>query len=285
MKKTNFAISAAENTESYMFYYYRILELALTRFKYDNVPIGIDTRFLELTLFDYGSAILFYSDDMQMYLGLQSASAGELNVYGLPKSRTAVAINGANNFTGLNESNSVLIFNNALHTPSSEIALHYAMLLWDIDRTIAVNARAQKTPVLITCDENSRLTMKNVYQQYDGNSPVIFGTNKLKLDDLRVLNTGAPYLCDKLTDLKNSIWNECLTVLGISNITISKRERMIVDEVQRSQGGVLASRQAALTERKKACDQFNKIFGTNMTVEFFDTDEKNNPAEVPTENE
>lgn len=259
-----------KNKESADFYYWRIVELFLSRFRWENVPNGIDPRYLELMLFSRGQAILFYSDEMEMYLSLQLAGENTLDVYGLPENRAAIALNGANNFEGLTPQNSVIVFNNMLHMGSEQIALHYSNLLWDIDRTISVNARAQKTPVLITCDESQRLTLKNLYQQYDGNAPIIFGNKALDISGVSAVSTGAPYVADKLTQLKTDIWNECLTVLGITNVQNNKKERMIVDEVTRLQGGTLASRNSALYERETACEKFNKIFGTNMTVQYND---------------
>ena len=67
---------------------------------------------------------------------------------------------------------------------------------------------------------------------------------------------------------KNQIWNEAMTYLGISNVSYQKKERLISDEVTRSMGGTIASRQSRLEMRKEACDQINRMFGTNIDVDF-----------------
>ena len=54
----------------------------------------------------------------------------------------------------------------------------FAQKLYNVSRAIDVNINAQKTPLMIVCDEKQKLTMKNVYMQYEGNEPFIFA-NKL----------------------------------------------------------------------------------------------------------
>ena len=148
-----------------------------------------------------------------------------------------------------------------------------------MDRTIDVNVNAQKTPILILCDDKQRLTLENVYMSYEGNKPVIFGNSNLNPDMLKVIQTGAPFVADKIYQLKTQIWNEALTYLGISNLNINKRERLISDEVQRYQGGTLACRMSRLKARQQAADQINAMFGLNISVEYDETVEPG--AELP----
>ena len=144
----------------------------------------------------------------------------------------------------------------------------FSQRLANLDMAIDVNANAQKTPVLIQCDENQRLTMKNLYMQYDGNEPFIFGDKSLNTNALKVLKADAPYVADKLYQLKMQYWNEALTYLGISNVNNQKKERMIQDEVQSSQGSVIASRYPRLEARRQACEKINEMFGTDISVDY-----------------
>ena len=144
----------------------------------------------------------------------------------------------------------------------------FSKRLYNLDRAIDVNANAQKTPILILCDENQRLVMKNLYKQYEGNEPFIFGNKNLDVNGVTVLSTGAPYVADKLYELKTQLWNEALTYLGISNINIVKKERLITDEVTRNQGGTVASRYSRLESRRQACEKINKMFGLDIWVDY-----------------
>lgn len=267
-----FKRTARENTTSYIMYYDRLKEIAMSMFKWTGLPDGIDERYLELTLFEKGKALFFKDDDLEQFCALPFADAGQFDIYHIPTVRRAYADNGYN--IKKKKENSCIIYNNLLRTPSVMEIKKFAYRLYDLDQSIDVNARAQKTPILLICDENERLTLENLYMDYDGNKPVIKGMPNLMRDGIvkpfTVLKTDAPYVADKLYNLKTQIWNEALTYLGVSNTNTMKKERMISDEVMRNQGGVVASRYSRLQARKQACEQINAMFGLNVDVEFRD---------------
>ena len=266
-RDTQFGESAYMNNRTYMQYYNRLTELALSMFEWKNLPKTVDQRFLEMCLFSDGMCV-FFEDEVLGYLGLRCMIGGKLNVYQIPTDRRAYATNGYQK--ELDGTNSVIIFNNYLHTNSMLDVEMFSKRLYNLDRAIDVNANAQKTPVLIQCDESQRLTMKNLYKQYEGNEPFIFGSKGIDANGLKVLQTGAPYVADKLYELKTQIWNEALTYLGISNINVVKKERMITDEVIRNQGGTIASRYSRFEPRKKAVKLINEKFGTDIKVRYYD---------------
>jgi hypothetical protein len=267
-RKTNFWESAVMNNATYIQYYNRLIELSIAMFDWTGLPDTIDPRFLELTLFKYGQAV-FFEDEVMGYLALTNAVKGGFDVYGYPVASRAYS--PYNNYQkNLTLDDSVIIYNNYLRTPSSLDVEVFAKRLYNLDRVIDVNANAQKTPVLIKCAETQRLTMKNLYKEFDGNSPVIFGDNGLNDANFTVLSTEAPYVADRIYQLKTQIWNEALTYLGISNINVQKKERLITDEVSRNMGGVIASRYSRLNARQNACEKINKMFGLNVWCEYRD---------------
>lgn len=266
-KNREFWESGALNNATYRQYYNRLTELSISMFKWYNLPDTVDPRFLELTLFADGQAV-FFEDEVLGYLALQNILGGGFDVYRIPTNRRAYAVNGYQK--ALDEKNSVIIYNNYIHTNSMLDVTMFAKRLYNLDRAIDVNANAQKTPVLIKCDEQQRMTMMNLYQKFEGNQPFIFGDSQLNTNGVTVLKTDAPYVCDKLYQLKTQIWNEALTYLGISNINVSKKERLVTDEVIRNLGGVIASRYSRLNARQQACEQINKMFGLDIWVEYRD---------------
>lgn len=259
--------SALSNELTFRQYYNRLTELSTAMFQWNDLPDTVDARFLEMCLYSYGMAVFFKDEDLG-YLALRCATNGKFNVYNIPIYRRAYASNSYNK--KLNIDNSVIIWNNYIHTNSMLDVEMYSHRLADIDRAIDVNVRAQKTPVLIRCTEQQRLTMENLYQQYDGNQPFIFADKNLNPADMTVLKTDAPFVAQELYTLRTQIWNEALTHLGISNVNITKKERLITDEVQRNQGGTMASRYSRLEMRRKACDEINKMFGLNISVDYRD---------------
>ena len=265
MKNESFWSAARENKVDYISYFDRLTELSISMFEWKNLPETIDERFLELTLF-YDGYILFFYDEILGYLTLQCTIGGDLDVYRIPVKRNAFSSSGY--FRELDNQNSVIIFNNLLHTNAWLQVENFAKRLYQFDRIIDVNVNAQKTPVLLSCEESQRLTIKNLYMKYEGNEPFIFGDKNLSPNSIKAISTEAPFVADKIYNLKTQYWNEILTYLGISNANIQKRERLLTDEVLRNLGGTLASRRSRLQARKQACKQINNMFALNIDCDF-----------------
>ena len=254
------------NNLTYRQYLNRLTELAISMFEWKNLPDTVDARYLELHLFETG-CMVYFKDDVIGDLCLDCIVNGRLDVYGNPLLRRAYS--GYNNYQKLlTYKDSVIIWNNYLHGNSILDVEMFARRLYNIDRIIDVNANAQKTPVLLQGSEKQRLTLLNLYKEYDGNAPFIFGDKNLDINSLKAFSTNAPYVCDKLYQLKTQIWNEALTYLGISNINIQKKERLITDEVTRNQGGTIASRYSRLESRRQAVKKINDMFGTDIEVNY-----------------
>lgn len=267
----------AFNQLTYNFYYDRLLEMSLARYEWLNLPDSVDARFLELTLFKNGRA-LFFEDDVLGMLALPVIINGPFNVYKIPIRRRAFtpgvsSVNETDKSTAATyqaertNKDSVICYNNMLHSPSLNMCRMFARRLADIDRTIDVNISAQKTPVLIESDSNTLLSLKNAYKQYEGNFPVIFGKKGIA-DNVKVLMTGAPLVAPALQQLKQTIWNDAMEALGIANHGADKKERVNIMEIQANQGGTIASRYSGLIARERACDAVNRMFGTSISVRY-----------------
>lgn len=259
--------SAAQmNTRTYYRYVQRLTDLALSIFEWRNLPETVNERYIEMALFHNGCAV-FFRDEVIGELCLDCLTAGSFNVYGDPVKRRAYS--KYNNYQKqLTQEDSVIIWNNYLHTNCILDIKSFALRLSELDRIIDVNTNAQKTPVIIQASEKQRLTMINLYQKYEGNEPFIFGDNSLDLNSIKVLCTQAPYIADRIYELKTKIWNEALTYLGISNLAVNKKERLITDEVQRLQGGTIASRFSRLEARRAAAEKINAMFDTDIEVNY-----------------
>lgn len=277
-RKSQFDSSLASNSATWRMYAERMMELSISMFDWVNLPPSVDARFLELVLFQNGSAVFFKDTDLATiglsdeqtedgtYLALPVMMNGTWDVYNVPMARRAYASN--NYQKQLTNKDSVIIYNNMIHTNAQLMCEIYARRLWNLDRIIDVNANAQKTPVMLRCDEQQRLTALNAFKEWDGNQPVIYGDKNFDMNTLSVLRTDAPYVADKIYQLKTQIWNEALTYLGISNVNYQKKERMISDEVLRNQGGTIASRYSRLNMRRQAVEQINDMFGLDIEVNY-----------------
>ena len=267
-RNRHFKDSAMLNSLIFNYYFQKLLDIAVAVFKYEGLPAGIDTGYLEYLLISRGAAVVAYDKAAAQFIVLQLAEITEYNYAHKPYKYRGIAPITGYQSEELSSKNSVVFYNNLSMLPSYDDLFEFARRLYNLQSTLDINVNAQKTPVLVKATENQRLTMINLYQQYDGNQPFIFADKSLDLDGLSVLSTNAPFVADKLDELKTKAWNEALTYLGVSNVSINKKERLITDEVVRSQGGVVASRYSRLQARQTAIERFNEIYGTTASVAF-----------------
>lgn len=253
------------NDVTFLDYYYRLEEIAVNMFEWSGIPDSIDERFIELVLCEYGYGV-YFKDVAMGDLFLTCMIGAPLNVYRIPMYRRAYSVNGYQK--DLTDQDSVIVYNNFMHTNTLSTIYLYARKLADLDRSIDVNVKSQKTPVLITCEEGERLSMKQAYSDYDGNVPVIFGSKSFDPKNIQAIQTASPFVADKLMIIKRQIWNEALTFFGVENGNSEKKERLVTDEVMSNLGGVQAQRYIALNSRRQAAKQINKMFGTSIEVNF-----------------
>ena len=246
-------------------YLNRLKEYALNMFEWINLPKTVDARFIELVLFEEGK-INFFEDRLIGFLALRVNESGKQNVYNEFDKKHIYANNGFSRVRNLR--NSVTIYNNYLHTPTYTTVNLYAIRLARVTRAIDLNIEAQKTPILITCPENQKLSLKNVYEQYKGNAPVIYTDSEFNLDSIKVLKTDSPFVVDKLTLYKHDIWNEVMTFLGVNNSNQDKKERLVANEVDANDEQIEQARFNMLDARKDACKKINDMFGLNIDVKF-----------------
>ena len=270
-----FIDSAVLNDATFNDYLDRFTKVALSIFEWVNLPSSMNAIWLEKCLYYYGMASLL--KDMRFgFINTKCCSNGKLNLYGYPTSLHCYSFEYQTNrrlYTGIKDNtingeytDCILVQNNWEMIPTAGTMELFAYRLYQAERTTDVNINAQKTPVLILLDENQRLTMENLYNQYEGNRPFIFGDkNNLADGKIQAISTEAPFVADKLMDYKKEIWNEALTFLGINNIMIDKKERLVTDEANSNNELINLNLQSYLAPREFACKQFNEKFGLTGT--------------------
>ena len=270
-KDLRFLDSALMNSETYFDYVERFKKICLSMFEWVNLPDSMNARYLEECLYYKGQASLL-KDELYGFINTQCASNGYLNIYGLPTSLNCYSYqyNSIRNlYTGLDgteDKDCILVMNNWQRIPTASTIELFCQRLAEAEMTAQVNIKAQKTPVLIVVDENQRLMMENLYSQYDGNRPFIMG-DKNQVGDgvVKSINTGAPFIADKIMEYKKQIWNEALQFLGINTLQTEKKERLITDEASSNNELINLNLQSMLIPRQEACKQFNKLFGLEGT--------------------
>lgn len=251
----------------------RFRKVALSVFEWVNLPKTMNSMWLEKCLFYEGQATLL-KDKNYGFINTKCCSDGDINIYGLPSSLHCYSFQYDTSrklYTGLTSNTDdfedcILVQNNWERIPTTGTIELFAFRLYEAEQTAFTNIKAQKTPVLLLVDETQRLMMENLYSQYDGNKPFIFGDKKqINQDTLKAIRTDAPFVADKIIDYKKEIWNEALTFLGINNIMVDKKERLITDEANSNNELINLNLQSYLAPRQEACKQFNEKFGFTGT--------------------
>ena len=268
MKKINETeLAMIINDRTMIDYIDRLKMLAISLFNWkglDDIAGTGASRLLELSLYEDGKGV-FVKDDELGYMALKVNPSDKLNIYNLPTKVMAWSIGYNKNF---NFDDIVYIMNNELQKPTREFMELFAYRLYETERTIDINLQAQKTPVLIEGDTKTILTLKNVYMQYSGNTPFIFGNKQFDISNkLNVLKTDAPYIIDKLDIHKHQIFNDALTILGIDNANTDKKERLITNEVESNEQLITYYLNCFYKTRKRACEQIKEKFNIDITIE------------------
>ena len=284
MKRNNqsykFTDSAMLNDQTFVDYLNRFKRIALSIFEWVNLPKSMDARYIELCLYYTGQCAFLFDKDYG-YINTKATANGYVNIYGLPTKINCFSYNYQkvrNLYNGLipketekqlenqKKTEAILVMNNYDRLPTAPSMELFAYRLYNAERTCDVNLNAQRTPIIIAVDEKQRLMMENLYNQYNGNQPFIFG-DKSQLSDIpiKAISTEAPYIIDKISEYKKEIWNEALTCLGINNISVTKKERLTENESNENNELVNLNLFAMLEPRKRACREFNELFGLTGT--------------------
>nr|DAI65252.1 MAG TPA: upper collar protein [Caudoviricetes sp.] len=266
-KITETELAASINKRTFIDYSDRLRLLATSIFSWKNLEkhCGFGSeRFIEQVLFDMGRGC-FVKDPELGFMVLNVNPSDKLNVYNLPTKVNAWSFGYNKQF---NLDDIVYIMNNTIEKPTVETISLFAYRLYDTERVTDTNLNAQRTPVLLECDKNTLLSLKNAYMKYEGNEPFIYGNKAYDLNNrITAVNTQAPFILDKLDIHKHQIWDDALTFLGIDNANTDKKERLITDEVESNNQLVNNYLNCFYKTRKLACDMINEKFDLDIEIE------------------
>lgn len=232
----------------------------------ENVsPDLLSSEIIENWFFEEGDCV-FIDDTALGFLCLKVNKEG-FNVVGKPTAYRAWGNGYEKRYT---PDKCVYMKNNETATPTRKALQYYCECLADIELTKKLRRNAHKTPFMLETSPETELTARNIFKQIDADEPALY-RNKSRGDTetgVNVLNTGVEYINDKLNDEKNSYIADILTLLGLDNYVEDKAERVQSAEVEANQEYINQSFRASLEKRKKACEEINKKFGLNLSVEY-----------------
>ena len=242
--------------------------LSKNRFKWTNLPDGLESRHIEKGLFDYG-AVAFFKDETLGVMCLPCTPSNSLNPYGDPLEYTLYGMGSYGNKT-MKTKNIVVIRENDLCLPMSVYVANFADKVAETEKTLRQNLRQQRKPYVIATTENNKLSMRNMYEKIDNGEDAIY-VDKRKSEGgnigIEVLQTKSEYLVDKLSLHEDKLESKLLSMLGLNNANLNKKERLVSDEVNANNSNILMNLELGYKNRKLGLEQVNKKFDLNIELE------------------
>lgn len=151
----------------------------------------------------------------------------------------------------------------------SDLINRTASTLAEIKANILANLRMQKTP-FIGFTRQGNLSAKEIYHQLSAGKPFIQVDSEVFGDDIKkalsVFPLSIPNLSSSLADAWSVAMNEFLTMTGIDNVPVDKKERLISAEGESNNQQIGTSLQIYISARQQQIDLLNEALGTNIKV-------------------
>ena len=167
------------------------------------------------------------------------------------------------------------------HMPVRSLVLYYIEKIVDVENTINTNLFTHKLPRLLICSPEDRQRVNEIVEAIERGEHKLF----LEVNDWEAIKNvlesqQGSFIIDKLYLYKQNLENELLSFLGINNIQIEKKERLITDEAESNNQLINDSSDCFLDSLKAFCDEISNVLDYNISVEA-----KSSPASNEVEEE
>lgn len=266
--KTRMINSQLKSYSTYLSYRNKMLTLAMNVFQFENMNPFIDMSYVNKNLVLRGS-IAFFKDEVMGLIALPYTVVGKLDIYGRPTAIKPLPKFGSYNRI-LKSDEFVIMYDNDSKLPIWPSIIQSVERISLIKRVLDINIKQQATPRYWKTSEENQKTINAILRSVDSMEDEITISDNNIIDDISCTLAPAPFVADKLNEAKKEEWSEFLELIGISNVAVQKKERVIRDEILTSMGGTIASRYSRFTSRKRAIDEINEKFNENIEVSFYD---------------
>lgn len=258
------------NMATYIMYRDYLTTIAQNSIEITGLPYYIDAEQVNYWLTTRGSVVFFKDDIANAYAILPYNTTGRVNMYNKPTMVEAFAPNGFHRTLSYNEF--VIIYDNTIRKSMYPAILQFAERLALNRRIEDINIFNQKTPRILQCTNEQELTLKKMMESLDTFQTSVLASDNLDFDKILTDFNPVPFVADKISENAAHIFGEFLQFIGITSVSLEKKERLITSEITFSQGGALVSRMSRINSRKAAIDKINKKYGESFGVRFYDDD-------------
>lgn len=260
--------SQLKSWNTYQMYLREMLSLAENVFAFDGVPENVDISYINRNLLKKGS-VVWFKDEIMGTIALPYTTRGQFDIYGNPTEVDARAFNGRY-FRRLKKDEFVIMYDNASRYPIYADIIQMAERIALCVKTNDVNIKQQRTPRIWKTSQDMKKSVEDIINNVDCLEEDVTTYDSIEWDDLQAVMAPAPYVADKIDMHLDKLWAEFYRLIGVANIVEQKKERLITDEMNASQGGTIASRYSRFEPRADAIKKINEKFGENMSVYYYD---------------
>ena len=154
------------------------------------------------------------------------------------------------------------------HASVWSLVRYYIDKIADVEKTIETNLFVHKLPRLVICSPEDKQRVDDIMEAIENGEHKIFLDSTDYAAIKNVLESGqGSYIIDKLYAYKQSLENELLTFLGINNVALEKKERLITDEANSNNQLINDSSDCFLDSLKAFCEEISDVLGYTISVE------------------
>lgn len=272
-KELDKAIALRRKKLNFITHFNENLLFLLSMFEYKNTPETLDTRYLELYLHRRGGVVVGKIDE-DLYCAPYNLN-GEIDAYNL--GTNAFGVTPIGRIEGTRGIDIVLGRNNKLMFPSLELEF-IADILTELDTSIRNNIRFTRMHnIPIAKDNKQKVLIDEVLNDLEnGTLKSVVSENILDgefdtTNEIRTVSITDVKECDKLQYLfhaKDDVIRQFSTKYGQATQGTGKMAQQTEREIDGSTSLSFVHPLDMLNERKIMVDDINRIFGTNISVDF-----------------
>lgn len=151
--------------------------------------------------------------------------------------------------------------------PMKDVVEYYIDKIAEVDMVLDTNLNLQKMPFFIGADDTESIKkMQDIIDKVMNNEAIVKAIN-IDPNMITCVQTGVPYIIDKLTNYKRGLENELKTIMSIDNKGEEKIEQLQLAEVNANNGEINSHGDDYLSCLKQLCNNIKETFGKTVSVD------------------
>lgn len=263
-----------------LWYYITLEQILTSMFDYNNLPKGLDRKYIEHCLIRFGCAGIVKVND-EYFVGIPAITP-PLNNYGIGTKIVVTTFNGQHQITGTIGKDCVLIWNNSEFV-NDYIISWFAKMFKEIDKSMESNVyNSRLHPIPIAKNSKIKSAIDNIFKTIKGENVKNETYSVLSEQAFEDVITGKSTPVDviNLTDVNNvdkiqylskfhdDLLRRFCTLYGHAMQTSGKMAQQTTEELQGYNSFSMIIPSNRMEERKKGIDDFNRIFNENVEITY-----------------